>query len=163
MTKNFLIILIFLFSKASTSQIPEINARKTATYSAILPGAGQILNKKLWKIPIIYSCLGTCLYYALDNQKKYLKYKVEYLDRQNGAESNSNLINYSDQDLIVLKDNYRRNRDISYLFLAVSYLLNIIDASVDRHFMSYDVSNDLSLSINQNQRNISLKIYLNLN
>ena len=76
---------------------------------------------------------------------------------------NPELENTSSQDLIVLKDYYRRNRDVSYLFLALSYFINVIDASVDRHLMTFDVNEDLSMSINNNHNSFFFELNFAIN
>ena len=143
MNKFIFFVFCFFTTKLSFSQSNEITPKEVAIYSSIIPGSGQFINKKFWKIPIIYTCIGTCIYFASDNNKKYKIYKEEFLNRQNNSSSNPELTNISSQDLIVLKDYYRRNRDVSYLFLALSYFINVIDSSVDRHLMTFDVNEDL--------------------
>ncbi|MDC3032258.1 DUF5683 domain-containing protein [Bacteroidota bacterium] len=163
MNKFIFFVFCFFTTKLSFSQSNEITPKEVAIYSSIIPGSGQFINKKIWKIPIIYTCIGTCIYFASDNNKKYKTYKDEFLNRQNNSISNPELTNISSQDLIVLKDYYRRNRDVSYLFLALSYFINIIDASVDRHLMTFDVNEDLSLSINNNHNNFFFELNFAIN
>ncbi len=54
---------------------------------------------------------------------------------------------YSVDNLIVLKDFYRRNRDLSAIGLVLVYAANIVDAYVYGQFFNFDVSDDLSLHI----------------
>ena len=91
-----------------------------------------IYKQKFWKIPIIYT--PEPAYTLLQTIIKNIIYKDEFLNRQNNSDLNPELENTSSQDLIVLKDYYRRNRDVSYLLL-LSYFINVIDASV---ITSYD-------------------------
>ena len=163
MNKFIFFVFCFFTTKLSFSQSNEITPKEVAIYSSIIPGSGQFINKKFWKIPIIYTCIGTCIYFASDNNKKYKIYKDEFLNRQNNSISNPELTNISSQDLIVLKDYYRRNRDVSYLFLALSYFINIIDASVDRHLMTFDVNEDLSMSINNNYNSFFFELNFAIN
>ncbi|MBH08153.1 MAG: hypothetical protein CMP71_03710 [Flavobacteriales bacterium] len=163
MNKFIFFVFCFFTTKLSFSQSNEITPKEVAIYSSIIPGSGQFINKKFWKIPIIYTCIGTCIYFASDNNKKYKTYKDEFLNRQNNSISNHELTNISSQDLIVLKDYYRRNRDISYLFLALSYFINVIDASVDRHLMTFDVNEDLSMSINNNHNSFFFELNFEIN
>ena len=163
MNKFIFFVFCFFTTKLSFSQSNEITPKEVAIYSSIIPGSGQFINKKFWKIPIIYTCIGTCIYFASDNNKKYKIYKEEFLNRQNNSNSNSELTNISSQDLIVLKDYYRRNRDVSYLFLALSYFINIIDSSVDRHLMTFDVNEDLSMSINNNHNSFFFELNFAIN
>ena len=163
MNKFIFFVFCFFTTKFSFSQLNEITPKEVAIYSSIIPGSGQFINKKFWKIPIIYTCIGTCIYFASDNNKKYKTYKDEFLNRQNNSISNPELTNISSQDLIVLKDYYRRNRDVSYLFLALSYFINVIDASVDRHLMTFDVNEDLSMSINNNHNSFFFELNFAIN
>lgn len=111
---------------------------------SIFPGAGQIYTKKYWKVPIIYSALVTSGYFILDNNKKYKKYRDTYLDRNNGIIDN---LNYSNSELITLKDYYKRNREISIMLFSLSYILNIIDASVNAHLFQYEIDENISFKI----------------
>ena len=111
---------------------------------SIFPGAGQIYTKKYWKVPIIYSALVTSGYFIIDNNKKYKKYRDTYLDRNNGIIDN---LNYSNSELITLKDYYKRNREISIMLFSLSYILNIIDASVNAHLFQYDIDENISFKI----------------
>ena len=163
MNKFIFFVFCFFTTKLSFTQSNEITPKEVAIYSSIIPGSGQFINKKFWKIPIIYTCIGTCIYFASDNNKKYKIYKDEFLNRQNNSISNPELTNISSQDLIVLKDYYRRNRDVSYLFLALSYLINVIDSSVDRHLMTFDVNEDLSMSINNNYNSFFFELNFAIN
>ena len=111
---------------------------------SIFPGAGQIYTKKYWKVPIIYSALVTSGYFIMDNNKKYKKYRDTYLDRNNGIIDN---LNYSNSELITLKDYYKRNREISIMLFSLSYILNIIDASVNAHLFQYEIDENISFKI----------------
>ncbi len=163
MNKFLFLIFCLLIANISFSQTNEITPKKIAIYSSIVPGSGQYINKKFWKIPLIYACFGTCIYFATDNHKKYKTYKNEFLSRQNNNISDPEFSNLSNQDLIVLKDYHERNRDVSYLLLALSYFINIVDASVDRHLMTFDVNEDLSMSINNNNNSFFFELNFTIN
>ena len=147
MKKIILYILLFLSLTGFTQSIKEKkikSAKKASILSTVLPGAGQIYNKKYWKVPIIYSSLATSIYFICDNQKKLTNYEDAYVFRSNGG--NDNYINvYNNTQLISIIEYYERNRDISYMITAVVYLLNIVDASVDAHLFDFDISEDLSI------------------
>jgi len=124
------------------------NAKKASLYSAIIPGAGQIYTEKYWKIPIIYSGLIASAYYIKQNNDQYKLYRSTYLNRINNDNNTDQFQGeYSNQDLVILTDFYRRNREVSTLLFTLTYLLNIIDASVSAHLFSFDVSEDLSMNI----------------
>ena len=162
--KIYISTLIFLFlSFFPIEQIfaqNEYKSPKKAALYSIVPGAGQIYTKKYWKVPIIYTALLTTSYFIYDNNKNYHKYKDTYLNRINGINDN---LNYTNSELITLKDYYKRNREISIMLFSLSYILNIIDASVNAHLFEYEIDENISFKVeplikNFNQAHISLKI-----
>ncbi len=130
-------------SKKTIAQ-QQTKSPKKATLLSIIPGAGQVYTKKYWKIPIIYSALITSGYFIYDNNNNYIKYKNTYLNRLNGINDN---LNYSNSELIILKDYYKRNREISIMLFSLSYILNIVDASVNAHLFEYELNENISLKI----------------
>jgi hypothetical protein len=122
-------------------------ARKAAVMSAIIPGLGQAYNRKYWKIPVIYAGLGTLTYLLVNNQKKFKEYQT-YLRNETDSDSlTTNPYDYNQDELLVQKKYYQKYRDLAAIGIVVVYLFNIIDANVDAHLMTFDVSDDLSLRI----------------
>ncbi len=121
--------------------------KKATIYSAILPGLGQAYNRKYWKIPVIYGLGGLLTYFVVDNNKQYVNYKNAFKVRlDDNPDTVDPYVNvYSDDDLRVLKNYYRRNRDLAYIGMGVTYILNVIDAAVDAHLFYFDVSDNLTL------------------
>ena len=117
---------------------------RAAIYSAIIPGAGQVYNRKYWKVPIVLGGLGVSYWFIRDNNKSYQRYKTAYLDVVNGRPDEFNGA-YSADQLRSVADTYHRWRDLSYLAFGLVYALNIMDASVDAYFVHFDVSNDLTV------------------
>ncbi len=139
-----------------TSLIQLHSPRKASLYSAVLPGLGQIYNRKYWKVPIIYAGF-IALFYAINfNNNYYTKFKQSYVDRiDNDPNTNYDFTyfglstkNFSREQLLDVMDYHERYRNLSILGLAGFYVLNIIDATVDAYLFDYDVSQDLSLRIN---------------
>ncbi len=149
--KIFLFIFCFSlisFANAQDLTEPIKSPRKAAILSSVLPGLGQIYNKRYWKVPIIYAGLLTSTYYINDNNIQYKRYKNAYLKRLDNNPNNDDFVGeYSSGDLLILKDFYRRNREISILCFLGTYIINILDASVDSHLFDYDISEDISLQI----------------
>lgn len=141
-----LIILVALSTETFCQQTDTTkfhSPRKASILSAIVPGAGQVYNKKYWKVPIIYASFATGIYFINDNQQKYNTYKNAFLSRSNG-EIDDYYDVYNESQLITIMDYYERNRDVSYIITAAIYVLNIVDASVDAHLFHYDINEDLS-------------------
>jgi len=144
------ILIVFLIGITFVSSAQEFNKKapkKAAIYSAILPGAGQVYTKKYWKVPIIYAGLITSAYYINESNDFYQLYKTTYLNRLEGINDDEFIGVYTDGNLLTLTNHYRRNREVSTLLFALTYILNIVDASVNAHLFDYDVSEDLSLHI----------------
>lgn len=122
---------------------------KAVIYSAIIPGLGQVYNKKYWKVPIIYAAGGTLAYFIRTNNSQYQRFRRAYDAVIAGDPNNPDEFNgkYSKEVLASARDYYRKYRDLSVIGIAGLYFLNIIDAMVDAYFYSFDISDDLSLRI----------------
>ncbi len=122
-------------------------ARKATIMSACLPGLGQAYNRKYWKVPVLYVAIGGLGYWGIDNFKNY-KYYSNNLRAENDDDPNTiNTTAYSSDDLITQKNYHKKYRDIAIMLGALVYVINIIDANVDAHLKTFDVSDDLSLNI----------------
>jgi len=141
-----------------TKKVNVYNPRKAALRSAILPGWGQIYNKKYWKLPIVYGALGTSAGVFFFNLKTYkdtrLAYTIKYnmslptataADSARVDEIPDYLKRISLGSLRSYRDSYRRDIDYSVLFFVLLWGLNVVDAAVDAHLKSFDVSPDLSM------------------
>ncbi|MDP4210394.1 MAG: DUF5683 domain-containing protein [Bacteroidota bacterium] len=128
---------------------------KAALLSAVLPGLGQIYNKKYWKLPIVYAGIGISGYYFIRNQRWYKDYLQGYIDYTNSGgdvstiQNLDKIKNYTNKEaaLKFYMNLYRRWRDWSVFFLAGTYFLNIIDATVDGYLFDYDISDNLSMKV----------------
>ena len=124
--------------------------RKATIMSALLPGLGQIYNKKYWKVPVIYVGFGVMTYFIVTNTNEYINYKCAYIEKSYGDSTGNyaDLVKkYSASNLLAAREYYRRNTEISLLLTALWYILNIVDASVDAHLFTYNISKDLSLKV----------------
>ncbi len=123
---------------------------RIALYSAILPGLGQIVNKRYWKLPILYGGAGTMMFYIDYNNKKYQQFRNAYLEQRSLPESmwkDPLAINVQQDNLKRGIDFYRRNRDLLMILLAGIYFIQIVDAYVDAQLMDFDISEDLTFRI----------------
>jgi hypothetical protein len=123
--------------------------KKAALLSAVLPGSGQIYNKKYWKVPIVYAGFAGLAYSFQYNQSRYVKYRDALKFRiDNDSTTTDNYVGiYSDDQLTTLYKYYHRYRDLTVIGGLTLYLLNIIDAAVDAHLFTFNVSDDLTLHI----------------
>ena len=121
---------------------------RAALFSAVLPGAGQVYNGKYWKVPLVYSALGTTAFAFQYNNKLYKKYLISYRHRIDTTLNDTIVSEDIGTDVLLqYKNNTRRNRDLSAVIFLAVYGLNIIDAVVDAELSDFDVSDDLSIKI----------------
>ena len=127
----------------------------------VIPGAGQIYNRKYWKLPIVYGGFLGCAYAMRWNNQMYMDYSQAYLDIEDndpntksytqflhlGSEITSSNEDRYKQIFKSRKDKYRRWRDLSFFAMLGVYALSIIDAYVDASLSSFDISDDLSLHL----------------
>lgn len=122
---------------------------KAALLSTVLPGAGQIYNKKYWKLPIVYgglAGLGTWVGINAKNLRGYTKaYKLEVDGDPDTIGSYKGFT--GETQLNTKRDAAKRNLDLSAILLGVFYALNVVDAAVDAHLYDYSITEDLSVSI----------------
>lgn len=117
---------------------------RAAFYSAVIPGLGQIYNRKYWKLPLVYAAIGTTTYFYIENNRQYNTYRDAFKQRLTGQEDEFFGI-LTDQNLIDAQKLFRKNRDLSLLFVIGAYILNVIDANVDAHLQQFNVNERLSL------------------
>ena len=144
------------------------NSTKAILYSAIIPGLGQIYNRKFWKLPLVYGSFIGCAYAINWNGNQYNGYRRAYLDFNSGDPNTNDSWKdyrygpyrrkeYEEWDdatkrsfadaLKRTRDYHRRNRDLSYIVTIGVYAVWIIDAYVDAQLFDFDISPDLSLRI----------------
>ncbi|TYB77063.1 DUF5683 domain-containing protein [Bizionia myxarmorum] len=126
--------------------IDPLDPARAAFYSAVLPGLGQAYNKKYWKIPIVYAGMGIGIYFYLDNNKEYKRYRSAYKSRLAGFTNDEFYGTINDDGLREAQKTLSRNREISLLVTIAIYALNIIDANVDAHLIQYNVDDNLSVT-----------------
>ncbi len=133
-------------TRLALERMPKVAIRR----SAIIPGWGQVTNKRWWKVPLIYGgFIGLGL--AVDfNQKLYKQFikELQFRDEFPTKTSDPELKDIKDQSgLIVYRDYYRRNRDLSVLAGVGLYAIQIIDAYIDAKFFRFDISDKLGLEV----------------
>lgn len=133
-------------SRADSSLVAR-HSPTTAMLLSIIPGGGQIYNRKYWKLPIVYGALAASGYFVYYSADKMISFRNEYINRRDGHTDllNPDYARYENANIIELKNNYRRNLEIAIGITTVLYVLNIIDAMVDAHLYYFDVSDDLTL------------------
>lgn len=137
------------------------NPNRAVWMALVIPGAGQIYNRKYWKLPIVYGGFIGCLYAFNWNSQMYKDYRQGYLDIM---DSDPNTKSYEDffrpgydfeknKEYITevfkkRKDRYRRWRDLSVFAFVAVYALSVIDAYVDAQLSNFDISDDINMTVN---------------
>ena len=137
------------------------NPQKALWLALVLPGAGQIYNRKYWKLPIIYGGFVGCFYAMTWNNMMYKDYSQAYMDLMDKDPTTDSYnkflhlgvkIDDSNKDRWIevfknRKDKYRRWRDLSFFVMIGVYAISVIDAYVDAELSQFDISKDLSLRV----------------
>jgi hypothetical protein len=137
------------------------NPKRALWLALVIPGGGQIYNRKYWKLPIIYGGFMGCIYALTWNNMMYKDYSQAYLDIMDddpGTASYTQFLHLGRQitDSNIeryksifksRKDRFRRYRDMSFFVMIGVYALSVIDAYVDAELSVFDISKDLSLKV----------------
>jgi len=146
-------------SEADSSLVDSVKVhspKKAVIFSAVVPGAGQVYNhiampkgKKnaFWKVPLIYAGMGATGYLLVTNQITQKALKADYTVRKNGGTPDPRWEQYDDQGILTLYNQYLDWRDLSILGMGAIYLLQVVDAGIEAHFVEFDISEDLSVAI----------------
>lgn len=138
------------------SQVVEVNPlapSKAAFYSAVLPGLGQIYNKRYWKVPLVWGAIGTGVYVYSFNNTEYRSARRAFKRRLAGFSDDEYFDLNGDgigpdvsiEALEEAQENTQRDRDLALVITIALYALNIIDANVDAHLKQYNVDDTLAL------------------
>ncbi len=155
---------ITINSKPETDEFEEPEKihlpRKATMYSAVLPGLGQIYNGQAWKAPFIYAGFAAFAYGIDWNNSYYLNYKKAYYhlnDNNPNTTFYNELLNMEidefnppgtlNQSIMQKIEYYSRQRTLVIIGTAAFYLLNIVDANVNAHFLDFDISEDLTFNL----------------
>jgi hypothetical protein len=145
------------FSEAVTdttlikSYAARYDPRKALLYAAVVPGLGQIYNKKYWKLPLVYGGFIGFAYGINFYQEGYITYKNELYDNlEKGYDADGDIETgdtYTTGNYRRIVDQYKRQRDFMIILMAGMYLLQIIDAHVDAHLKEFDLNPKLQVSV----------------
>ena len=139
-----------------TDSVKKHSPKKAVLLSTCLPGAGQVYNhiailkgkrKAYWKVPLIYAGLSATTYFLIQNQLTQKALKTDYINRQNGGTPDPRWMQFDDDGILTLYNQYLTRRDLSILSVGAVYLIQVIDAGIEAHFVNFDVSEDLSMKI----------------
>jgi len=124
------------------------NPKKATVLALVLPGAGQIYNKKYWKVGIVYAGIGGLVYMYKWNSDSLRNYQAIYTSKIDGDSTTLDLAPLrSDASIKNKRDFHRRYRDVSIIGFVALYALQAIDANVDAHLKEFRVNKDLSMKI----------------
>lgn len=144
--------------KVDTVAQKKHSPRKAAIYSAILPGLGQVYNKKYWKVPIVYTAIGIPVGLFFNNKTWYdrTRYALAVASSPNPTPDSlkavhPQLLPFVEQkatgSILRNRNEFRKNMDYSVLFTLLFWGLNVVDATVDAHLKGFNVSDDLSFRV----------------
>ena len=123
------------------------NPRKTLLWS-LVPGGGQMYNKRWWKVPLVYGAFGG-IFYAIDyNQSRYRRLRDALELKRAGEEHEFSGTSIDDlSSLRSLRDQFDKNTQVSYIGIVLVYGLQTLEAYVDSHLMNFDVNDDIGIRL----------------
>jgi len=128
------------------SYAKRFNPARASLFAAVLPGLGQVYNKKYWKLPLVYGGFAAIGYGLNFYQELYKDYKNQlYYILENGTEES--LQGFTEDQLRPAIDQARHERDFMIILMAGMYILQIIDAHVDAHLKEFDVNPNLQVKM----------------
>lgn len=133
--------------------------KKAAIWGASFPGLGQIYNKRYWKLPIVYGLLGTVTYFVVSNGQKLRQFNGYIRNSYEGVPVPSPYTNLTINQLETYRNSYRRNVQLASFGTVLVWGLSIVDAVVDAHMRSFDISDNLSMKIQPQIKPVSPQIY----
>ncbi len=145
---------------------------KATMLAVAFPGLGQIYNRKFWKIPLVYAGFGAMIYAVSFNTSHYNNFMGAYQDFTDKIPETSSYAGYIkgidpseydpvlhpdtydpasaswvEEGLLLRVDSYKKYRDLSYIGIAVWYLVSVLDANVDASLLNFDISKNLDLEV----------------
>lgn len=155
-----------VFDDSQLKKIKPINPlapSKAAFYSAVLPGLGQIYNKRYWKVPLVYAAIGTGIYVYDFNNKQYNRWRDAFKSRQAGFTNDEfydvqtpddgilpSEPDFGVDDLENQQERFQRDRDLALVVTIIMYALNIVDANIDAHLKQFNIDDNLSMDMEFN-------------
>jgi hypothetical protein len=134
---------------------------RAALYGLLIPGGGQMYNKKYWKIPLAIAIDGGLVYNIYFQNQQYRKYQDAYILALQRGEPSTSINNLREQ-----RNFFRKWREYSWVFFFAGHMFTALDAYVDRHLLEFDIKEDVGFSGN-GIKNIpiqgSITLYIPLN
>lgn len=125
----------------------ERDPKKAVILSAVIPGAGQVYNGDYLKPGVIYGIVGSLLY-ALDfNKRNFDRFNLAYEQRLAGEQDEFVGLIPSAQGIRSFRDRYRKDMELTYIGLGITYLFNVMDVFVSAHLTTFDIDEDLSIHL----------------
>lgn len=122
------------------------NPAKSTVYSILLPGLGQLYNGEFWKVPLYWGLMAGSFHFVIENNTQYKRWKWTY-DQATSDDPDVEKPPQSAENAKYYRDAYRRLRDYSILAVAVSYVLQVIDANVFAYMQDFEVNDEISMKV----------------
>lgn len=143
---------LYVVQEDTTDQSSEYPSPKSVLYkSLIIPGWGQVVNRQIWKVPIIYGIFAGIGVYTVYVDGQYKDYRAAYYNSTQGEDNDFRfgptpeyLQGVNANQLQSTRNNLRNRRDLMFVIMGVAYGLNALDAYIFAHMRTFDVSDDLS-------------------
>ena len=118
---------------------------RAALYSLILPGAGQLYNKRWWKVPLVFALEGVAIFNLIESLDTYSMWNNCYIDLVEGTDNSPFCVSVDDTSTAFrIRNSARTNKELAFIFMGLAHLLQAVEAFIDRHLINFDTSEDLT-------------------
>jgi len=158
-------------TKSNFFTIFKGNPGKAALYSLIIPGAGQLYNKRWWKVPLVYGLEGSAIYFYLKSNDDFNQWNTCYISQisddipfdTRNCTTDSGFVVQDQNRAFLFRNGARNNRETAILLAIGAHLFQSLEAFIDRHLIDFDVDEDLSFQLGPSQLEPNLVGIRNLN
>jgi len=126
------------------------NPERAAALSFVLPGAGQVYNKKFWyiKVPVIYAGYAFLIQRGEANRSLRNTYQENYLLALNNQPLDPLFVdrNLSANQLRIRRDQFDKNFQLSYIGVVILHFIQTLEAYTTAHLLKFDMDESLTIS-----------------
>lgn len=141
--------------KVPDSVLAANHSPKKAALLSLIPGGGQIYNRKYWKVPVIYGLGGAAAYFSAKNYSNYRLFRETLISRVDStSDATDNHPELTQSGVESEMEKRQKNFELLLIATIAVYALQIVDATVDAHLMYFDVSDDLTLQVQPKLMNL---------
>ena len=124
------------------------NPERAAAMSFIIPGAGQVYNKKFWyiKVPVIYAGYAFLINRGVEQGKLKNEFQEALLLEISGEVHDFSGTPFGTENALrVNRDRADKNFQLAYIGVAILHFIQTLEAYTTAHLLEFDVDESLTI------------------